>query len=753
MEQFDPKTYITRKEKYLANMAGSGEPYPEPITRHEKYLAAIADRMGTASDEKIVEAVDAWMEENINPDVTVALDKTLSVEGAAADAKAVGSVIAPQFSTSTTYAIGDYCIHEGTLYRFTSAHTGAWSASDVEATNVGDEVGDLKSAIDDVADSCKDGTGVLVEQGYFNDYYKAVDNSFGTYKYKYIAADNTFIMNRDETAGTKKVGISMNDSGLTLAQRLVSIADYPVCRIHVDTNIPQANNPIAMVYLYQSNGTTVNHNYNIALETGSADYVVDVAQKIADMGWANDVYYVIQFYTSDSATYDSAPYIHATNYGFFTATQAENYNLTQKYTNLNTRLTAAEAVTAKAITEIGETNLADWTKFFPGYLISSGTVTTPNSVNKELTTDFIEVIPTTKYMFQLWVAKTGDPWVRYEYFDNSKTYISKTEIQTATEVQENYNYIKAEIIIPIGTKYIRISWRSYGDSKIKFERGDATTDWTPGIGETVNNKAWSGTQNKSIYGIIHRGCGEDQIAPENTIPGFIWGKKAGFDYAETDIRYTSDGVAVLLHDASINRTARNSDGTEITGTVNIASITYAQALTYDFGIYKGQEYAGTKIPTLEEFIVLCKNINLHAVLELKAFKDEQSDISNIVKMLRSYGMLNHVSWLAGNYAHLFYVRDNDPAAHLCLLTSDSAFNRDIAILHSLKTTSNEVTMTILTDFITAERKQAMLAEGITCNAYCPNTQQAMLAIDEFVTSVTSDKLNYETVRMNSILGE
>ena len=114
MEQFDPKTYITRKEKYLANMAGSGEPYPEPITRHEKYLAAIADRMGTASDEKIVEAVDAWMEENINPDVTVALDKTLSVEGAAADAKAVGSVIAPQFSTSTTYAIGDYCIHEGT---------------------------------------------------------------------------------------------------------------------------------------------------------------------------------------------------------------------------------------------------------------------------------------------------------------------------------------------------------------------------------------------------------------------------------------------------------------------------------------------------------------------------------------------------------------------------------------------------------------------------------------------------------------
>ena len=620
-------------------------------------------------------------------------------------------------------------------------------------TQLSGDVADLKSALNVLDASCKDGTGVLVEQGYFSNDYKAVNNSFGTYKYKYIADENVFEMDRDETAGTKTVSIGMADSGLTLAQRLVSIADYPVCKISVVTNIPQAASPYVRVLTYQSNGTTLNHDYTIALETGENNIVVDIAKKIKDNGWRNDVYYYIERYSSESYTYTIAPYIHATNYGFFTATQAANYNLIQKYTNLNTRLTAAETITAKAITEIGETNLADWTKFFPGYLDSSGTVTMPGVVNKELTTDFIEVIPTTKYMFQLWVAKTGDPWVRYEYFDNSKTYISRTEITTATEVQTNYNYIKAEIIIPIGTKYIRISWRSYGDSKIKFERGNATTDWTPGIGETVNNKAWNGTQNKSIYGIIHRGCGENQIAPENTIPGFIWGKKAGFDYAETDIRYTSDGVAVLLHDASINRTARNSDGTEISGTVNIASITYAQALTYDFGIYKGQEYAGTKIPTLEEFIVLCKNINLHPILELKAFKSVESDIANIVSMLKSYGMLNHVSWLAGNYGHLFYVRDNDPAAHLCLLTSDSVFDRDIAILHSLKTPSNEVTMTILTDFITTERKQAMLAEGITCNAYCPNTQQAMLAIDEFVTSVTSDKLNYETVRMNSILGE
>ena len=59
---------------------------------------------------------------------------------------------ASAFSASTTYAIGDYCIHEGNLYRFINEHTGAWSASDVEATNVGGEIGDVKSAIMPVED-------------------------------------------------------------------------------------------------------------------------------------------------------------------------------------------------------------------------------------------------------------------------------------------------------------------------------------------------------------------------------------------------------------------------------------------------------------------------------------------------------------------------------------------------------------------------------------------------------------------------
>lgn len=44
--------------------------------------------------------------------------------------------IAPTFSTSTSYSSGDYVIYSGTLYQFTSNHTGAWTGADAEVITV-----------------------------------------------------------------------------------------------------------------------------------------------------------------------------------------------------------------------------------------------------------------------------------------------------------------------------------------------------------------------------------------------------------------------------------------------------------------------------------------------------------------------------------------------------------------------------------------------------------------------------------------
>lgn len=59
--------------------------------------------------------------------------------------------IVQYFDQSKSYAVGDYVQHEDGVYKFTSAHTAGtvWNASEVVQTVLGNEVSDLKSAIND----------------------------------------------------------------------------------------------------------------------------------------------------------------------------------------------------------------------------------------------------------------------------------------------------------------------------------------------------------------------------------------------------------------------------------------------------------------------------------------------------------------------------------------------------------------------------------------------------------------------------
>ena len=70
-------------------------------------------------------------------------------EMVAATAAANGA-IAAAYSSSSTYKVGDYCIHDGALYRCTTAITTAeaWTAGHWTAAKLGPDLSDLKSAID-----------------------------------------------------------------------------------------------------------------------------------------------------------------------------------------------------------------------------------------------------------------------------------------------------------------------------------------------------------------------------------------------------------------------------------------------------------------------------------------------------------------------------------------------------------------------------------------------------------------------------
>lgn len=250
-----------------------------------------------------------------------------------------------------------------------------------------------------------------------------------------------------------------------------------------------------------------------------------------------------------------------------------------------------------------------------------------------------------------------------------------------------------------------------------------------------------------IWSLNHRGYSTE--APENTIPAYILSKKKGFKYVETDIQFTSDGVAVLLHDATINRTARNADGTALSSTVYLSDITYAQALEYDFGIWKGAEYAGTKIPTLEEFLLTCKKLSLTPMLELKDVVEgtywTDARIEYVSDMIKNLGMAENVIPASFAISALEKMKAKFPKMRLILgfegSYEESRFDSFVDNLVSLQTGDNKVIASVSYTQMTDALYSKLTDENISPLVWTVNDLTTILSLNKSVIGVLSDLYN------------
>lgn len=97
--------------------------------------------------------------------------------------------------------------------------------------------------------------------------------------------------------------------------------------------------------------------------------------------------------------------------------------------------------------------------------------------------------------------------------------------------------------------------------------------------------------------------------PENTMLAFQKAYEVGCDGIELDVQMTKDGVLVIMHDETIDRTTN--------GTGNLRDYTYEELCQFDcYGMFKG-EYAFQKIPTLREYLEWVKPTGLLTNIELK----------------------------------------------------------------------------------------------------------------------------------------
>ena len=151
--------------------------------------------------------------------------------------------------------------------------------------------------------------------------------------------------------------------------------------------------------------------------------------------------------------------------------------------------------------------------------------------------------------------------------------------------------------------------------------------------------------------VAHRGC--SGLERENTSAAFIAAGNRSYWGIETDIHRTGDGNFILIHDANTQRVANDSIAVEESTLDTLRQITLCNKYTGE------KDRRGLCLPTLAEYIAICKHYEKVAVLELKNhFQKEQ--VFEICQIIDDIGYLQNVIFISFDFENLVYVKEKYP---------------------------------------------------------------------------------------------
>jgi glycerophosphoryl diester phosphodiesterase len=125
--------------------------------------------------------------------------------------------------------------------------------------------------------------------------------------------------------------------------------------------------------------------------------------------------------------------------------------------------------------------------------------------------------------------------------------------------------------------------------------------------------------------VAHRGSSIDR--PECTMASTKRAIKSGATATEVDVRRTKDGVLVILHDDTLDRTTN--------GTGPLSEITYAELKILDAGSWFDPKYASQRVPRLSDVLSLCKD-RMDILLDLKE-TDDPAYVHQVVSEVKEFG--------------------------------------------------------------------------------------------------------------------
>jgi glycerophosphoryl diester phosphodiesterase len=241
--------------------------------------------------------------------------------------------------------------------------------------------------------------------------------------------------------------------------------------------------------------------------------------------------------------------------------------------------------------------------------------------------------------------------------------------------------------------------------------------------------------------IAHRGGGS--LAPENTLAAIRCGRAHGYRAVEIDVKFSGDGVAVLMHDATLERTTD--------GAGPVKALAWPALARLDAGSWHSAQFRGEGVAQFEAVARLLREANMRVNVELKPSPGDEAGTGRLVADLcAQYWQGAAVAPLLSSFsvAALEAAQGAQPQLPRALL-EDHPSAGDLARLASLQCAS------IHCQHAALDRDGIALfqAAGYRVLAYTVNDPaRAQLLLDWGIDGMITDNLAEFAARFPALLG-
>ena len=203
--------------------------------------------------------------------------------------------------------------------------------------------------------------------------------------------------------------------------------------------------------------------------------------------------------------------------------------------------------------------------------------------------------------------------------------------------------------------------------------------------------------------VAHRGV--SGLERENTCAAFVAAGNRSYFGVETDIHRTADGRYIVFHDDTLTRLL--GDGRVV------EEMRFDELRALRLTDLDGNARGDLLLPTLEEYVHICKKYDKDCVLEIKNHF-EPEDIDNVIAIIRGIGWLERTIFISFDLPNMICIRERLPQQRAQYLVS--TFGDDLLDI----LTGHHLDLDIKYSSLSAEQVRACHEAGIQVNVWTVN---------------------------------